>query len=335
MSIPDGSIIHLHLVSFFITYSQVTHLHHPFSQSVSESDIDWLLCVEINTSPPFREFVLGRIFPAVGQLHHVRAWRSVSDSLGESDLVWLLDHPNDGKHLVLIENKIRAPAQPEQFERYAARAKQYLDRGDAAKTVLVLAAPEKYKSSDSGKYEVRINYESIIEWLKPQSDERSRYILELYEAAVSKHAISTPEEDEEMAMFRRKVWELAADEFPDLNVPDPEAIIGSEYWIFIRQPEHTIIYKTYKKGFKFTASVVDLELTGRAEELDSLRAEYASALDSAGITVEKTGKSSSLRVSVPCIYPPEFDEGSVRQALEAARHLNNWWNEQTRKREDA
>lgn len=318
-----------------VRHFYMTHPHHLFSQSVSESDIDWLLCVELNTSPSFREFVLGKIFQNVEPLNHVRAWRSVSDSLGESDLVWHLDHPTEGNHLILIENKIKAAAQPEQFERYAARAKQYQDKGHAAKTVLLLTAPEKYKSFDSGKYGVRITYESIIEWLKPQSDERSRYILELYEAAVSKHANSTPEENVEMAIFRQKIWELAAREFPDLNVPDPEAIIGNEYWIFIRQPAHTIIYKTYKKGFKFTASVVDLELTGKAEELESLRATYLSALDSAGITVEKTGKSASLRISVPCIHPPTFDEDSVRQALGAARKLNNWWNEQMGKREDA
>ena len=314
---------------------KLAHPHHPFSQSVSESDIDWLLCIEINTSPLFRAFVLGKIFSDARQLSHVRAWRSVSDSLGESDLVWLLDHPTEGRHLVLIENKIKAAAQPEQFERYAARARQYLEKGHASKTSLLLAAPGKYKSSDSGKYELRIDYESVIEWLKPQSDERSRYILELYEAALSKHAASTPEEDVEMAIFRRNVWELAAREFQDLNIPDPEAIIGSEYWIFIRQPTDTIIYKTYKKGFKFTASVVDLELTGKAGELESLRAKYSSALLSAGITIEKTGKSASLRLSVPCIYPPKFDEDSVRQALAAARKLNNWWSEQTPGREDA
>lgn len=306
----------------------MTHSHYLFSQSVSESDIDWLLCVELNTSSSFREFVLGKIFQNVESLNHVRAWRSVSNSLGESDLVWQLDHPTEGNHLILIENKIKAAAQPEQFERYAARAKQYQDKGHAAKTVLLLAAPEKYRSSDSGKYEVRVTYESIIEWLKPQSDERSRYILELYEAAVSKHANSMPEENGEMAIFRQKIYELSEKEFPDLNVPDPEAIIGNEYWIFIRQPAHTIIYKTYKKDFKFTASVVDLELTGKAEELESLRATYLSATDSTGITIEKTGKSASFRISVPCIHPPAFDEARVRQALEAARKLNNWWNEQ-------
>ncbi|MEI2772494.1 MAG: hypothetical protein ABTR54_01835 [Candidatus Competibacter sp.] len=96
----------------------------------------------------------------------------------------------------------------------------------------------------------------------------------------------------------------------------------------MRHPNYTIIYKTYRKGWKFTNSVVDLELSGRGEDVEQLRREYASDLRNTGITVVKTGKSASFRLEVPMIEPPKYEENKVREALKAAMILKNFWSKQ-------
>ncbi len=84
-----------------------------FRQSVSEADIDWLLCVELNASGEFRDWLADRLFKGSGKVSHCRAWRSVSTSEGESDLLWLVNTAK-GKVLGMVENKIKAGAQPDQ-----------------------------------------------------------------------------------------------------------------------------------------------------------------------------------------------------------------------------
>src|ERR1700747_3080889 len=98
----------------------------PFTQTVSEADIDWIVCIELNSSQDFRKWMQERIFPGAAQLQHIRAWRSVAEDNGESDLVWYAQHARGTKVLALVENKIRAPAQPFQYERYVDRCKAYV-----------------------------------------------------------------------------------------------------------------------------------------------------------------------------------------------------------------
>jgi len=86
--------------------------------SVAERDIDLLLMEEFHASKKFvkwfcREVGLYGISPA-------DAWHSVSDTDGESDLLVrvLRDEQRIG---ILIENKIAAPEQDRQAERYHIR----------------------------------------------------------------------------------------------------------------------------------------------------------------------------------------------------------------------
>ena len=53
-----------------------------FHQTVSEGDIDWIFCVELNASESFRDWVGSIVFPQLPDFEHIRAWRSVSNTLG-------------------------------------------------------------------------------------------------------------------------------------------------------------------------------------------------------------------------------------------------------------
>jgi hypothetical protein len=128
----------------------------PFAQSVSEADIDWILCLELNANPRFRSWFGTLIFGF--EPLHIRAWRSVCDPLlGESDLLWLVSSPDRSRRVALIENKINALAQPNQYERYVLRGNQYRDQGHCVEYRIVLISPLAYRSEDSDNYSTRVH----------------------------------------------------------------------------------------------------------------------------------------------------------------------------------
>jgi hypothetical protein len=300
------------------------HRRPDFTQTVSEADIDWVVCTELNSSHDFREWMARRVFGQDEELTSLGAWRSVADSAGESDLLWLIDAADGARRLVMIENKIDAPAQPDQFERYMQRGHGYIKAGKCESFITVLLAPEKYRSPDSKDYEVPITYEALRDWLARQAGERSRYLASLVEQALRKQREKAPP-DAEITDFRRRIWRLAEDEFPELGVQDPGEVSASQYWVYMEFGEFRIIYKMYRTAGRFGDCVVDLELPGRLNDVDRLRAQFAGDLAEAGIQVVATGKSASFRKRVPRVEPPHFDETAVRGALSVARSLLTWW----------
>jgi hypothetical protein len=162
------------------------------------------------------------------------------------------------------------------------------------------------------------------EWFKACGDERSCYIAFLLDVAIDKLGSPAPF-DEGIFNFQEKIWQLARREFPELNVPDPRAVSATQYWVYMRYPAFTLIYKMYKTSGKFNDCVVDLELAGRASEVDALRMKYMQHLAGSNISIQQTGRSAAFRIQVPPIEPPHFEEDKVRRALQAARELLAWW----------
>ena len=295
-----------------------------FHQSIAEAEIDWLVCIELNTSESFRKWVIPRLFPHIADVTHIKAWRSVSTADGESDLLWLVENASVGRVMALIENKIKAVAQPEQYQRYLKRGQKYVESEQCNDFIVALLSPNKYRSQDSSAYPIQIAYEDIAVWYAQQSDKRSSYFASIYEAAIRKLENANPP-DKEITEFRRNVWMLAKTEFPELGIQEPPPVGSGEYWVFMRRPRYTLIYKTFKKQFKFIQSVVDLELAGRAGDVGELQKKYASVMAGTGIELVETGKSASFRIEVPTIEPPRFDVEKVRLALAAANKLEGWW----------
>lgn len=299
-----------------------------FPQTVTEGDIDWILCIELNSSESFRTWFSSLVSPDLKNSEHVGSWRSISNHLGESDLICLVEKEDGKRHMTLVENKINAVAQQEQYLRYVRRGEGYINDGIADSFSVVLLSPEAYRSKDSSDYPIKISYELIVEWLLSKTDTRSKYLTSIYEAAINKRLSSSPI-DLEMSMFREQVWDIATKEFPELNVPKPISPAGSEYWIFMKQDGYKLIHKTFIKGGKFTQSVVDLELSGRGEDVENLREKHNDFLVVEKVDVVKTGKSASFRFEVPLIEPPLFEEEKIRKALKHALLLKTWWETQT------
>jgi len=135
--------------------------------SVAERDIDLLLMEEFHASEEFVKWFCSEI-----DLHGISpadAWHSVSDTDGESDL--LVRVIKDGQRIgVLIENKIAAPEQDRQAERYHIRGIKCREQGKLDRYVTVMCAPKRYLDSlsDKSEYHHRFSYEKIAAWFGTQ-----------------------------------------------------------------------------------------------------------------------------------------------------------------------
>lgn len=97
------------------------------------------------------------------------------------------------------------------------------------------------------------------------------------------------------------------------------------YWAEVSYPGFWLKYKMFKRNSVFGECSVDLELSGRASEIESLQRDHAAEFAVLGATVVKTGNSAAVRIQVPRITPPIFDEEPARAALRAAESLLLWW----------
>jgi hypothetical protein len=302
-----------------------------FIHHVGEADVDWILCIELNSNPSFREWIANEIFEV--SVSHEGAWRSIANSFGESDLVWKVQLP-DGHHaLALIENKIDAVAQPDQHERYVTRGNDYVGKEVCKEFKTVLVAPSCYTSRDSASYWKRLSYESVQQWFQSHEDERSMFIVALLGAAIHK-ANSTAQPDPGITEFRMRFWELANSEFPSLGLKKPGEL--REYWVWHDYDGFTICYKSYSKFAMggFYKSVVDLHLRDRAGQIEQFREAFGNELAAFSAEVVVTGKSIAFRLETLCAHPPEFDSKIARDALEKWNTLHGWWSARS-KRADA
>lgn len=297
-----------------------------FTQNVSESDIDWLLCMELNSNRGFRDWFAEKVVPDLTPVKHERAWRSIANDQGESDLVWCFRTAKDSRHLLLIENKINATAQSGQCERYVSRGEGYVSDGKGDGFSLLLVAPAKYRSQDSEDYPSRLDYEDMMEWFRNTEDERGPYLASLLESAINKRVELAPV-DENMFNFYTQVFNFAKNDFPELNIPTPESknISKTQNWVTMKYSGFKVIYKMQCKNGIYIDCYVDLQLDGRGEDVDILRQEYEGFFGDKNITVVRTNKSASFRIYVPLISPPHFEEDKVREALTAAQDLITWW----------
>ncbi len=306
-----------------------------FRQSTTEADIDWLVTSELNTNPPFRDWFASRLLGTLTPVKHIKAWRSISHHNGESDLLWHVKTRNDQDHFLMIENKINAPAQPDQYARYVKRGEFYVSKGEC-RTFLALLAPKHYTSQDAHEYPLRLDYEDFYNWYKKMADEKSAYFAWIFDYVLNRKAPKSSAAggssekgqapiDEDMLNFQYNALKLARLEFPNLHVPEPKHISATQDWIYMRYSGYTVIYKMYKEKGKYYECCVDLELAGRGEDLIPLGEKYRPFMADTDVTLEKTGKSASFRKSVPLISPPVFEEEKVREAFISAETLIEWW----------
>lgn len=132
----------------------------PFS--AQERDIDLLLIEQLHVSQEFAEkfnALIGLSGAAIESVRH-----SVYREHGETDVLLIVGI--EGQRVaVMIEDKIGAPMQPEQCERYHLRGQALCEQGQVDRYTTVLFAPEGYLSGvDQTKpWDFRISFEEVRE----------------------------------------------------------------------------------------------------------------------------------------------------------------------------
>ena len=301
---------------------QLALMDKPTIKYVAERDIDLLLLEEFNANAEFASWFMSVAFPKEKESECIGAWHSVNDpELGESDLIVLYDRGL----AILIENKIDAPVQPRQGHRYTERGEKGVEEGMWKKFKTCIIAPKSYLGSekDSRTYDSSVSYEAIDESFcqKATPDQRASHKSYLIRQAIEQNRRGyTPETDEAVTKFWNEYWELCTKQYPELEMRQPgNKPAGSDWPTFrpiklIRHlPKSRIIHKL-AEGF------IDLELPESYE----LSEETVETLSAADATVERTGKSKSIRLRshpVNRVDLFETQEEKVSKCLKSATRL--------------
>lgn len=290
-----------------------------FIRAVEERDIDLLLLEELHVSHDFAKWFIGNVGEASNATFD-GAWHSVSDRDGETDL--LIRAVNSHQRvLILIENKIAAPEQEAQDQRYHLRGTSALEAGQCDRFITAICAPQVYLDglpSNSG-YEHRIPYEAIAEWFSSRDGERAAWRRSILDLAVTQarrgyvmkvHAGRTA--------FHQAYFEHLRTHHPEFVMKRPGPKGPKSDWMLFTGIGFP---KGVKLVHKNDQSCVDLEFE-RTLATDLASRRQASWPD--GVAVVQRSKSAALSLQVPsCDMDRPLDEqvAAIEQALIAARQL--------------
>jgi hypothetical protein len=291
--------------------------------NVNERDIDLLILEELSASAPFRSWWLRRTrFRNPDQHTFIGAWHSYTTQTGQSDVLLVVENAVGKRYAVMIEDKIYAPPQPRQAERYAERGDAGIRDGlwERYRTCITAAKAYLDTTPEIDLYGVQISHEAIRSWFaaSPRSA-RARYKVALLTAAIEQSRRGYVKlEVAAVTEFWREYWRMAMEEFPDLKMKKPGAGGARSRWIFFGRPapRRRLIHK-------LDDGCVDLELRGMAGQLSRLRLRNRAILDGS-VRLEPAQGSAVFRIQVPRINHQDeasAQVGEIREGLRAAYRL--------------
>lgn len=272
-------------------------------------------------------FINQTVSDTVEHTTFVDAWHSVYDSeFGESDIEFGVPDGDDRDILVLIENKIDAELQENQLQRYQKRGKKAVEN-EWDDFYTCLFAPESYldPTAETDVVDETVSYEAVRDRLANRDTQRAEYRSQMLANAIEQARrgyVSEP--DEQATSFRHGYWNIAHDEFSELEMDEPIGVAAGNSW---ERFNPSVLPNDVELVHKMDRGVVDLTFGGRADQEDEFRTRYEPLLDSEMEIVE-TGKSQSVRLSVPTLEwkdDPITQTGEVRHGLRAASRLLGWY----------
>jgi hypothetical protein len=285
--------------------------------SVAERDIDLLLMEEFHISGDFVAWFCGAL--GIFGVEPAGAWHSVSDMDGETDL--LLRVVKDTRRIgILIENKVGAPEQDLQAERYHLRGIRSRESGKIDDYVTVMCAPQRYLDglAANSAYEHRFPYERIAEWYGRQEGRRAawrhRVMTEAIEQGRRGYQMAT---NAVTTAFHMSYWEHLRLRHPRIQMARPADRGSKSNWIIMKGlsfPRGVQIHH------KFDQQVVELGFSGRT--IDDILAAEPHLPEN--VAVVKKGKTASLSIQVPHVdmkLGVEAQLPAVEKALEAVYRL--------------
>ena len=294
-----------------------------------ERDIDLFLAEEFAVSPDFAKWFLTQTksFDEVdAQVDGV--YVSKSDATGESDLVVIFKRENGTAHFaLLIEDKIDAPLQPKQEERYRLRAADEVARTSSSysEAAVIICAPQAYKNAhpETETFDAFVSYEAIAAFLKEQkpTSARNEYRATFIETS-SKKKINAPTitYDDVTDSFWKAVYKLATSDFSDLNMK-PSRYARGTTWESFRPLDMPSMPKLIRVDLKGASGFVDLTFS---YTLCRVMQPLVKSILEENMEIHQTGRACAIRLCVkPFTICEDFKtmEAPIRDALGASVRL--------------
>ena len=287
-------------------------------ESIQERDVDLILLEEFTADYSFcqwftRELHLPQLTATNG------AWRSISAfGLGETDILFSYNS-NDKKIFLLIENKLDATFQEEQFNRYLKRGNEYVSKKECDSAFAVLIAPKSYCLNQTD-FENYLTYERISEKLASAGTTRSVFKSKLLTIATEKLRRGyQPVNSIPVQSFWQSYWHFKEDNYPNLTMKKPGIVPHNSDWPMLYDDSLKNIVFYHKLG----QGNIDATFKGFPEEIGVKLKETLPLW----AKFEKHSESFSMRVFSGIIdRTKNFNEQieAVNNGLQNIERTRNW-----------
>jgi hypothetical protein len=302
----------------------------PILRTVDERDIDFILLEEFHSDSKFVNWFVTNVGTSLPPFEFKGAWHSISDpKLGESDIVLLISSGTNDT-AILIENKIDAPAQPEQSRRYKDRGLSGKVAANWKEFFTCIVAPKKYLDThrEAESYDAKVSYELIRDWLLSHTPSTARrdFRVKILDSAIEQNRRGrTRHNDERVAEFFRAFWDLAHREFSELEMTRSSDAAANNTWIEFRPPHWRDHYKQTYFYYKMGSGIIDIGFEGLQKDLARLRTENEDLLTD-GVQLVARGKTTAALTAVApkmdATFPFAGQIDKARDALKTALKLS-------------
>ena len=293
---------------------------------VTERDMDILFLEEIASSKAFASIFLSKVNIKDADVIETEVSKTAIE-FGESDMTVVFSVEN-GKHALLIEDKIDAIAMPRQCERYFKRGELGVANGEYDSFDVFIIAPEKYLSQniEAAKYPNKVTYEECAEYFALQNNIRSAFKFQQISQAINKqkHGYQVVE-NKAVTEFWDKYITYKEQNHPELWLVSKRGVKGAN----ARWPHYNTVIDNMFIYHKSEVGYVDMTISGAADKIILLEQALINAsfnLSERGMTLVKTGKSAAIRVSVPVLdftKPFEIYSKDISLCFDAIVKLTN------------
>ena len=293
-----------------------------------ERDLDVLLAAQLFASEALRALFLHRVAPGMPESRALRhrldnCRVSVSTDAGETDLLFVvrLEALGGRRRAILVEDKIDAPLQPLQAERYHQRGTQGIRDGewDDYRTCLVAPAIRSAEITGMGGWDGCVTLQDIAAWARAAGGPQEVFLANACEQAVAEQMASKGKVSCKATKFWKHYRAAAATELPQLPISGfGESVTRASPWPGFGAgtlPPGVLLQHKPQQGR------VDLTVSGQKK--DRLQQAMMGRLP-LGVVVATAGQSAALRMAVPPVdhlRPFEAQEEEVLAAFAAVKSL--------------